>query len=110
MAHNAALADIIDSFINYDIPTGRFMQYMNDMGILLFTKFLFRIQRVIFKSMKGHPANNLALYSLQSVLGDASDIPDQFLLTHGIIFALPDIFENATNIAANELGQELLNI
>lgn len=109
MAHDAALADIIETFINYDIPTSKFMQYMNDMGIMLFTKFLFRIQKVIIKSMKGKPANNLALYSLQSVLGDASDIPDQFILTHGLIFSLPDIVENATNIAAAEIAQDSLD-
>jgi len=100
MNKDQALADIIETFINYDIPTSKFMQYMNDSGALLFTKFLFRIQKVILKSMKGQPANNLALYSLQSVLGDASDITDSNLLTHGLLLTLPnEIVDSSTTPA-----------
>lgn len=52
------------SFINYDIPTNQFLDYMNRMGLMMFTKFFLRFQRVMVKlaynalvsSLMGHYA------------------------------------------------------
>lgn len=50
-----------EAFVNYDIPMHRAMQYMDDMGLMMFTKYFLRIQRVIQKMIKEHPARVLGL-------------------------------------------------
>ena len=50
-----ALQDASDSFVNYDIPMHRALQYTDDMGITMFTKYFLRIQKVLNKLMKDHP-------------------------------------------------------
>lgn len=84
MSKEQALVDIVETFVNYDVPTSPEMQYLNDMGILMFTKFLFRIQRVIFKIFKDNPANALTVLGMQEMLGDVSDIGDSVLLLNGV--------------------------
>ena len=79
--HEAALEDVIDTFVNYDVPTSAEMQWLNDMGIYMFTKFLFRIQRVIFKQFKETPASALALETAQVLTGDLPTIADSNLLS-----------------------------
>ena len=106
MPKDEALADIIETFVNYDIPTGREMQYINDVGLLMFTKFLFRIQKVIFKNFKEKPATSLAVYSLQEMFGDVSDIADSNLITSSIIGRLNtplDVIDSATYLGGYEL-------
>lgn len=56
MSHADAIQEASDAFINYDVPTGRGLQYMNDMGLLMFTKFFIRFQRIIMRLMKTQPA------------------------------------------------------
>jgi len=51
----------VEAFVNYDIPTHRFIQYMNDMGILWFTKYYMRIQKVIMFLMRDNPGRTLAV-------------------------------------------------
>lgn len=44
-----------DAFINYDIPTNKTVQYLNDTGMMMFTKFFFRFQKVLLHVLKHHP-------------------------------------------------------
>ena len=57
------------AFVNYDVPTHRGLQYLNDMGILPFTKYYLRIQAAILDGVRSNPARALMLY----LLGDAFD-------------------------------------
>jgi hypothetical protein len=52
------------AFVNYDVPTHKGVQYMNDMGLLWFTKYYMRIQMVIIAMVRENPARALALLSL----------------------------------------------
>ena len=47
------------SFINYDIPTNQFLDYMNRMGLMMFTKFFLRFQRVMVKLAYNAPVSSL---------------------------------------------------
>ena len=40
--------NVLDTFINYDRPQSRGEQYLNDLGLIMFSKFAKRIQRAIF--------------------------------------------------------------
>lgn len=48
----SALRTAREMFIEYDVPTSKGMQFLNDMGIWTYTKFAFRVQRVLFKFAK----------------------------------------------------------
>ena len=47
------------SFINYDIPTNQFLDYMNRIGLMMFTKFFLRFQRVMVKLAYNAPVSSL---------------------------------------------------
>jgi len=51
----------VEAFVNYDIPTHRLIQYLNDMGILWFTKYYMRIQKVIMFLMRDNPGRTVAM-------------------------------------------------
>ena len=57
LTHDAAITKASNNFINYDVPTSKGMQYANDMGLLMFTKYNLRIQRALFELMGKRPAS-----------------------------------------------------
>lgn len=63
---NKALIEANEAFILYDLPTNKYIQYANDMGIFVFSKFFLRIQKVIFRTFKEHPSRMIMGYSLMN--------------------------------------------
>lgn len=74
-SHEDAITNIVDAFINYDLPPHKAMQYMNDMGITWFFKYFIRIQKVLIKGFRERPARILALMVGQNMLGTDIDNP-----------------------------------
>lgn len=78
---------IMDTFINYDLPTHPFLQYTNDMGITMFTKYFIRVQKVLAKAFYNNPADSLGVMAMEVSLdaGAGIDVADpveaQALLT-----------------------------
>ena len=60
LSHDDALKIASDNFVNYDIPTSRGLQYLNDMGVVMFTKYNLRIQKALFQLLKKRPATAMA--------------------------------------------------
>lgn len=60
MSSKDAIAEAQDSFINYDVPTGRGLDYMNKMGLFMFTKFLIRFQQIMVKMLEKNAAGVIA--------------------------------------------------
>jgi len=79
-----ALNQVIETFIDYDVPSNKYLVWMNDMGLVMFTKFFLRIQRVIARTAKSNPAQVIAGIGLQTMLGDISDIMDSGLIDTNI--------------------------
>ena len=102
-----AIVEIVDTFINYDIPTSPELQWLNDMGILMFTKFLFRIQRVILRTFIDNPINAMALQVIQDATINVADIPESSLFVSSIgarwNFSPIKSIENMTHPAGLEL-------
>lgn len=71
LTHNEAIQRAADAFVNYDAPTSPELQYMNDMGLLMFTKYRLRIQRAMLTLMKERPGSALAQSVLVSRFTDA---------------------------------------
>jgi hypothetical protein len=99
MKRDVALQKVTDAFINYGAPDSKLIQYLNDMGLVMFTKYFLRIQRVIRTGIADHPVNFLlALLAQEFILGDTDDITDQSIFTKnytGIAHSPADIISNA---------------
>lgn len=65
-----------DSFVNYDLPSHRTLQYLNDVGLVMFTKYYLRIQKVIMRLVKEHPARGLMLATLEHFISGMQSVLD----------------------------------
>jgi len=95
---------IISTFVNYDVLTHKGIQYANDMGFVMFTKFALRIQRVIYDTSKGNPGRALGAFMLQNMFGDISDIPDTNFITGPIANRFNDKPFGLVMGAAGDMG------
>ena len=80
---------IRDAFVNYSQPTSRFFQYLNDMGFIMFTKYMVRIQKVIQDGVAKHPIRFLlaliAQESLDQTIGwEPDDIAEKTMYGRGL--------------------------
>ena len=82
MDHKAAVQFVSDAFVNYDIPTHRSMQYLNDMGIIWFTKYYLRIQKVIMHLWRDNPSRALMLAGLDAYFTGAQTLMDSGFIHH----------------------------
>ncbi|UOX40291.1 virion-encapsulated RNA polymerase [Vibrio phage PhiImVa-1] len=69
MDKQVAIGKVMDEYINYDLPTGRYLQFMNDIGILWFSKYLIRVQKTIAQMFLEHPARVLSILLAQGLTG-----------------------------------------
>jgi len=77
----AAIQEASDSFVNYDIPMHRGLQYTDDMGITMFTKYFLRIQRVLLKLSRDNPVRVLLAVALNNYLDLGPIVLDSSALT-----------------------------
>lgn len=87
-----AKKQVLDVFINYNKPATNVEQYLNDMGLVMFTKYFKRIQRTLRTTAKDKPVSLLlALLGQEFIFGDIADVTDQSLLSknYGAILQNP---------------------
>ena len=72
---------ITNAFINYDKPQSKFEQYMNDLGLIMFSKFGKRIQSVIKNQLYHRPIHALLFLMSQLTFIDTEDILEQNLFS-----------------------------
>lgn len=80
MDHEDAIQLASDAFINYDVPTHRMVQYANDSGLVMFTKYYMRIQKMLGKIYKEHPGRVIALLAAERMIGDQPTVIDSGML------------------------------
>lgn len=80
MEHEEAIQLASDAFINYDVPTHRMVQYANDSGLVMFTKYYMRIQKMLSKIYKEHPGRVIAMMMAEKMLGDQPTVLDSGML------------------------------
>jgi len=100
MTKQEAFNLVMDIFVNYEDPTSVQMQWLNDNGVLQFTKFMFRIQRVIYRNIEQAPALMLGSEIMQRMLVDIPDPTDSILtwntfINHANMLGSPDIWDQA---------------
>lgn len=80
-----AIKIVRDNYINYNKPNSRFIEWVNQMGFVMFTKYFTRIQRVIRDYSKNHPSKLfLAFLGQEYLVGDLDDITDQSIFTKDV--------------------------
>ena len=80
------LADFL--FINYDVPTSKGLQALNDRGFVMFTKYYIRIQRALMYLFKEHPVTLLGLTAILGMMGSMTAIEPHVLLNLGNPFTV----------------------
>ena len=104
---DSSYQDIVDTFINYDLPTHKGIQYANDMGLLMFTKFFVRIQKVIGRLATKKTSNFIALMLLQYGFDvDIEDILDSLASPENMVRKL----HNPMDVINNLLDVPLTNL
>jgi hypothetical protein len=63
-----AIQFVEEAFVNYDTPTHKLVQYLNDMGIIPFTKYYIRIQKILFRLYRENPARALMMVLFSNTL------------------------------------------
>ena len=97
-----ALYNVSESFVNYDIPMPKTLQYLDDHGMMNFIKYFFSIQRVLVKLVKDKPIGVINMIALNNMLGDFPILTDSSALVRignnpfgagalGYPLALPDL-------------------
>lgn len=66
MTKDKAVELAIQEFINFDIPSHRITEYLNEIGLLWFTKYATRIPMVAIKAIKDKPFSTLLAYLISS--------------------------------------------
>lgn len=61
MTKDQAIQLVSDAFVNYDVPSHRNVQYANDMGLVYFSKYYLRIQKVIGLLYRQNPGRAMML-------------------------------------------------
>ena len=99
-----------DAFIIYSNPDSKLFQYMNDMGLVMFTKYFMRIQRVISKGALDHPISFLLALIGQASIMDIDDITDQSMFSKDLtkMFYSPmDVFTQAIYPSSAEYAEAI---
>ena len=71
---DASIIEASKTFVNYDVPTSQGLQYANDMGLFMFTKFFLRIQAVLMKLLGKRAGSTIAQHLLVESLTGAEGI------------------------------------
>jgi len=71
--------------VNYNKIDNKYIEYLNDMGFILFTKYLFRIQKTIKYLFSEKPASTMSIELLQRLLGiEVDDVIDSMLINKNL--------------------------
>jgi len=75
------LDTVLNAFINYNKISGSKEEYLNRMGLIMFTKYAKRIQKVIANTSTKYPLKSLGMLLGQSYIYDFETIQDQQVVT-----------------------------
>lgn len=80
LSKTAAIQEVSEAFVNYDMAMHRNIQFMDDMGFMMFTKYYLRMQKVLLKMGRENPARVLALAAADGYLNLGSIVLDSSAL------------------------------
>lgn len=80
MSTEEALYQASSTFINYDVPTSKGLQYLNDMGLFMFTKFFLRFQHILHNLLEKKAASVIGQHMAVEYFTNMQGILDPFAL------------------------------
>lgn len=96
MDKEQAINEALAAFIYYDIPQPKYLQALNDSGLVMFTKFFMRIQHIVARMYSQNPASAFSVLALQKGL-----LPDPFnenIMNYGMGDGLTNKWNNPLNL------------
>jgi hypothetical protein len=107
MSKEEAIIKVRDAYINYVKPNSPMLEYYNQMGLMMFTKYFTRVQRAIREMVKGHPARAFILLASQEyLLGNVVDPTDASVLTKD----LGNLFYNPFEVLSTPMAPHGLSV
>ena len=76
MSDEDRIRRVRDAFVDYDVPTSKGMQYLNDMGLVWFSKYYMRSQHVILQMVRENPLRALQIWAIADWMYSLPDILD----------------------------------
>lgn len=76
LSHEQAVVRAAEDFVNYDIPSHPGMHFLNRLGLVYFTKYYLRIQRVLLRNFEERPARAMLLLLQQHYFDGVQQIMD----------------------------------
>lgn len=102
-----AITEAQDAFINYDVPTGKGLDYMNRMGFFMFTKFFIRFQQVLMNMLGKKAGSTIAQHIGVEYFTGLSGVLDPLAINRlgnmpfeGGLFNYGNAFSNITTVDA----------
>ena len=89
-----ALNQVSEHFVNYDIPTSPQLQWLNDHGLMLFSKYYLRILKPVYDTFLDKPASTVL--SLMLTSGNLLTSPLETVVTSSV-------FDKITNPVSSAL-------
>ncbi len=86
------------AFINYVKPSGKFEEWLNRIGLIMFTKYVKRIQRIIVNLSARRPMTGLLGLTVADNVFNTATIYDSSLLFKGELFPLYSPADNIERV------------
>ena len=109
---DTAFQNVMESFVQYDMPLHPKLQYMDDHGLFMFMKYFLRMQKVLIDLVRDKPLNTLMMVLAGHWFSGLPVVTDSAMITRiGNIplesgaFQYPD---SVLQIAPINMGMELL--
>jgi hypothetical protein len=92
----SAINDALAAFIYYDIPQPKYLQALNDSGLVMFTKFFLRIQHIVARMYSQNPVSATSVLLLQKNM--LMQPFDENIMNYGLGDGLGNKFNNPLNL------------
>ena len=76
MTEDQRFRELADSFVVYDIPSHRTLEMLNEVGLVMFTKFILRIQKPLHEAIKAKPLRAMTLWAIGNWINGIETITD----------------------------------
>lgn len=80
MAEKVLMRDLLDNYVNYSLPNSNLEEYLNRLGVLMFTKYFKRIQSVVLNSGTSNPIKTSLLVVAATAGLQVEMIQDQAII------------------------------
>jgi len=115
MAHEDAMALVGEEFINFDTPTHKTLQYLNDMGIVWFSKYQLRVLKQIKNLVVDAPFTTIATFVIGSSVGFGNNVLRSIpFVTKGALTAFSTpffaLYGSVDTIITAEIADEIIHL